>query len=473
MSYIYKSHYINNTIPELFTNTATNVIGLFMTIFSLASIKKYLNYIIRKYYYTSNNQTTNETTNKNQTKNFQYLLESPKNYILDANFLDSVTYDSSPLIKCIDDFCKSNGVYDKDGIIVSLSGGVDSMVTLAILLHLQKEHNFKIYTASIDYGLREESNDESNFLIEYTKLFGIKSYVSYVKGVSRKKEESGSRSEFEEESRNLRFNTYKQIMQENNLSPDTGVFVAHHQDDIVENIFTNSMRGGNLLDLEVMKTTNTINDVKIMRPLIGFKKQVIYEFAHKFGVPYFLDTTPHWSKRGLMRNKIFPLLDSVFGVDWRNKLKQLGTQSNEWGEYVDKYVVKPWMDQIWKGPAGIVVPINQQPMLIYSQVIMKSLHSIGQTMLKKSSIEKINDLITNKHDKSVTLDGSRICALIDSKTKLIILDTSLVTESFEPMSENQGLLTINMNYEKIIKGSYNKKMSIQSNIMKFLNKNNN
>ncbi len=53
------------------------------------------------------------------------------------------------------------------------------------------------------------------------------------------------------------------------------------------------------------------------------------------------------------------------------------------------------------------------------------------------------------------------------------MDTSLVTESFEPMSENQGLLTINMNYEKIIKGSYNKKMSIQSNIMKFLNKNNN
>ena len=242
------------------------------------------------------------------------------------------------MIKCLDEFCIKNSLKDK-AIIISLSGGVDSMVTLAILIYLQKTYNFTIFTASIDYGLRNESNDESEFLIQYTKTFGIKSYVSYVRGFSRKKNDSGSRSEFEEESRNLRFNTYKKIIDENNLEKDTGVFVAHHQDDIVENIFTNSMKGANLLDLEVIKEINTIHNVKIFRPFIGFKKQVIYDFAHKYGIPYFLDTTPKWSKRGKMRNEIFPLLDSVFGQDWRNKMKQLGSQSNEWGNYIDKYII--------------------------------------------------------------------------------------------------------------------------------------
>lgn len=399
---------------------------------------------------------------------FQYLLQSPNNYKFDSNYLDLVKYDSSPLIKCLDDFCKNNSLKDK-GIIVSLSGGVDSMVTLSILLFLQKSYNFTIYTASIDYGLRKESNDESEFLIQYTKTFGIKSYVSYVKGLSRKKNDSGSRSEFEEESRNLRFNTYKKIIQENELDKDTGIFVAHHQDDIVENIFTNSMKGANLLDLEVIKEINTIHNVKIYRPFIGFKKQVIYDFAHKFGIPYFLDTTPKWSKRGKMRNEIFPLLDLVFGQDWRNKIKQLGSQSNEWGNYIDKYVIKPWLSEVKIGKAGIIIPIKDQPILIYSNVIMKSLHSISQPMLKKTSIDKINDLLNTKHNKLVTLDGklkklnsfnlgTRICTLIESNTKLLIIDTSLIKIQDDYIG--------NRKYEDIINGIFNINMNVQSNISK-------
>ena len=412
---------------------------------------------------------------------FQYLLESPNNYNFDSNYLDLVKYDSSPLIKCLDDFCKNNSLKDK-GIIISLSGGVDSMVTLAILMYLQKSYNFTIYTASIDYGLRNESKDESVFLIQYTKTFGIKSYISYVKGISRKKNDSGSRSEFEEESRNLRFNTYKKIIQENELGIDTGVFVAHHQDDIVENIFTNSMRGANLLDLEVIKETNTIHNVKIFRPFIGFKKQVIYDFAHQYRIPYFLDTTPKWSKRGKMRNDIFPLLDSVFGQDWRNKMKQLGSQSNEWGNYVDKYVINPWFSEVKKGKAGIIIPLKDQPILIYYNIIMKSLHSISQCMLKKTSLDKIENLLSTKHNKLVTLDGTlkklnsfnlseeksssgtRICALIESNTQLLIIDTSLVKINDDNLE--------NGSYEEIINGIFHKNMKVQTNILKFFNKNN-
>ena len=412
---------------------------------------------------------------------FQYLLESPNNYNFDSNYLDLVKYDSSPLIKCLDEFCIKNSLKDK-AIIISLSGGVDSMVTLAILMYLKKNYNFTIFTASIDYGLRNESNDESEFLIQYTKTFGIKSYVSYVRGFSRKKNDSGSRSEFEEESRNLRFNTYKKIIDENNLEKDTGVFVAHHQDDIVENIFTNSMKGANLLDLEVIKEINTIHNVKIFRPFIGFKKQVIYDFAHKYGIPYFLDTTPKWSKRGKMRNEIFPLLDSVFGQDWRNKMKQLGSQSNEWGNYIDKYIINPWLSEVKKGKAGIIIPLKDQPILIYSNVIMKSLHSISQSMLKKSSLEKINNLLITKHNKLVTLDGTlkklnsfnldeeqsssgtRICALIESNTQLIIIDTSLVRIKDEFVE--------NKKYQDLIDGIYYINMNVQTNISKFFNKTN-
>ncbi len=376
---------------------------------------------------------------------YQYLLEKPNKFKFDPTYIKAISTveNTNPLIKTIDEFCKENSVY-QNGAIVSLSGGVDSMVTLAILLHLQTKHNFPIYTASIDYGLRKESHDESEFLDKYTKMFNIRSYISYVNGISRKKEDSGSRSEFEEESRNLRFNTYKKIIEENNLAPNSGVFVAHHQDDIVENIFTNSMRGGNILDLEVMKSINTINNVKIFRPLLGYKKQVIYDFAHEFDIPYFLDTTPLWSKRGKMRNEIFPLLDSVFGSDWRNKLKSLGSQSNEWGDYINTYVIDPWYNRVKLGSAGVIIPIETQPKLIYQNIIMKSLHAIGENMIKQTSLNKIMKMIDNPTNNVITLDNSRLC-LINDKQLIIFNENKLSNTNTINDTNNMYLNLINGN----------------------------
>ena len=184
-----------------------------------------------------------------------------------------------------------------------------------------------------------------------------------------------------------------------------------------------------------MKPISKIHGVNLFRPFLGFKKQVIYDFAHKYGVPYFLDTTPKWSKRGKLRNEIFPLLDSVFGIDWRNKLKQLGTQSNEWGDYINNYVLDPWFKEVQLGKTGIIIPIKEQPQLIYSNIIMKSLHSIGEHMLKKTSIDKIMGLINKKPSNNVsliTLDTFRYGLLIKNNQYLIIFNSNKVNSgSFE------------------------------------------
>jgi tRNA(Ile)-lysidine synthetase-like protein len=342
---------------------------------------------------------------KTKEFNFQTILEKPDNYKFDPSNINNI-HDLHPLVKTIHNFCMDNNIYSSQAI-VSLSGGVDSMVLLAVLIHLQKKYNFRIYTASIDYGLREESKHESEFLYRYTRMYNIKCYISYIHNVTRKKENSTKRSEFEETSKNTRFDTYKQIIIENNLSNNCGIFVAHHKDDIIENIFTNSMKGGNLLDLEVMKENSTIRGIKIFRPLLHFHKNIIYDFAHEFNIPYFLDTTPKWSRRGKMRNEIFPLLDSVFETDWRNKFKSLGTQSNEWRDYIEKYILIPWFEEIIFENNQIIIPIKYQPKLIYSNIIMKSLHNTGQKMLKKSSIDKIMDLVNSNTNKNISLDGHR------------------------------------------------------------------
>lgn len=335
-------------------------------------------------------------------KNKNSLLENPKNYYFGMENIDGISLDN-PLMKTMKDFCEQNEIY-KNGAVISLSGGVDSMVTLACLMKISQIYLFPIYTASIDYAQREDQSREIEFLENYCKKHNIKTFVSKVEGFSRKKETSGKRTEFEEESRKIRFDLYKNII--NNYSGN-GIFVGHHKDDIIENIFTNSMKGGNLLDLEVMKPISTIHTVNIYRPFLHFHKDTIFEFAHKYNIPYFIDTTPKWSRRGKMRNEIFPLLDNVFGHKWRHNLKEIGEQSNEWNDYFQNYVINPWVKEAQVKRHGFMLPLKDNPRLIYTNVLLKIMHSMGKHMLKSSSIDKIYANKTT-YDKTISLDSSFI-----------------------------------------------------------------
>ena len=362
-----------------------------------------MQYIIQMYNYIT-------SSCKRQNK-FQYLLETPKNYFFGMESIRNIDLNNE-LVKSIDSFCKENKVYE-NGALISLSGGVDSMVVMAILIKLSIINVFPIYAASINYNNREEQTGEIEFLEEYCKYYKVKLYVANVEGFTRKKDNSGSRTEYEEESRKVRFDLYHQIMKETNC---TGVFVGHHKDDILENIFTNSMKGGNLLDLEVMKEISNIHDVNIFRPLLKYHKSPIYDLAHKHLVPYFLDTTPKWSRRGKMRNEIFPLFDNVFSTSWRVKLKDLGDQSNQWGQYINDYVLEPWVKSVKIGKYGFIMEFKNQPKLIYTNVILKVMHSLGKHMLKSSSVDKIVNVYNNPayYDKQIILDSGMVM-FVDSE----------------------------------------------------------
>jgi len=357
---------------------------------------------------------------RKKKRNFQDLLESPANYIFNKDYLDNVDNDNILLIT-IDKFCQENNVYN-NGMIVSLSGGVDSMVILACLIHLRNKmtNPFPIYAAHINHNLREESNDEVKFLIKYCEVMNV---MLYIRNVNI---DNCSRSEYEDSTRNMRFDTYKNIINENNLSNNCGVFIGHHMDDIIENIFTNSMKGANILDLEVMRNISTIHKVNLFRPFLSFKKNIIYDFAHMYNIPYFLDTTPEWSRRGKMRNEIFPLLDQVFGNSWRDNMKLLGNQSNDWNYYINTYILDPWMKDVRYSEdnmrISIIIPLKDQPKNIYQLVIMNSLHNIGMNMIKRTSMDKIYDMIinnTNNHKKKITLDSGRMAYI--ENNKLIIM----------------------------------------------------
>ena len=328
----------------------------------------------------------------NKKLTIQDLLEFPQKYKFGKERVQEICK-RNILYKRLKEFLEN---YKDYNFIVSLSGGVDSMLILELLMNLIDSDS--ISTASIDYNQRLESTAEINFVKRYLRTYKIKNYSKKVEGVSRKKENS-RRKEFEETSQKIRYDLYREIITENNWDQNkTIIILGHHKDDLRENIFNNFILGRKLTDLEVMKEIVVKKDLIFGRPFLDYPKNEIYSVAHRYLIPYFKDTTPDWSKRGLMRRKLFPLLKEIY-PNYERVLDQQGRNSCDLGELVKESCVDNFKYLIEEERGLNIISWNNDGIknkLIWSERISNILHGLGKPMISQKSLK---NFIENKGTK--------------------------------------------------------------------------
>ena len=79
--------------------------------------------------------------------------------------------------------------------------------------------------------------------------------------------------------------------------------------------------------------------------MIDVYKKPIYEFAEKYQIPYFKDTTPDWSVRENIVDN-YPLIEDAFTKNVKDNLLGLSKQSYEWNGLVNKQIIAPFMETI-------------------------------------------------------------------------------------------------------------------------------
>lgn len=203
----------------------------------------------------------------------------------------------------------SNVIDKTKPIIVSLSGGVDSMVSSFVLKKLFPSAN--IQALHICYDNRCECGQEILFLKHWCHHLGIKLYIRKIAEIHRKPcMEYELRDLYETYTRNVRYNCYKSIT--NDINPQ--VIMAHNKDDCLENIMTNIAHKNKYDNLQGMTAVSIQDDIMFMRPFLDTTKEDIIQFAHHNNIPYLPNSTPTWSQRGQIRNDIVPVLDK-----WNDK----------------------------------------------------------------------------------------------------------------------------------------------------------
>ncbi|HUC96507.1 MAG TPA: tRNA lysidine(34) synthetase TilS [Candidatus Saccharimonadales bacterium] len=163
--------------------------------------------------------------------------------------------------------------------VVAVSGGVDSVVLLDILVH---QPETELIVAHFDHGIRDESHLDAVFVSELAKKYGLP-FVS-------KREELGV-SASEEKARDQRYAFLRSVAKERGAK----LVTAHHADDVIESIAINLSRGTGWRGLAVL-------DSDIVRPLTNMSKSETINYAKKHNLQWREDSTN--SSDVYLRNRI-------------------------------------------------------------------------------------------------------------------------------------------------------------------------
>ena len=299
---------------------------------------------------------------------------------------------SSTIWKCFTKFIKHRNLDNGEKtLIISLSGGVDSMVFL-YLCNVYKKQNqlFKFGVVHINWNQRNESKQEADFIQDYITENNILYHFENVEHLFRNE----NRELFESKGKELRFNLYKQLIEKWN---GDSVFLGHHKGDIIENVFTNMLNGNHLLDLGKMKYECNINGLTIVRPFLEINKSYIYDIASKYKIPFFKDTTPKWSNRGVIRNNIFPSIDKQFGKGFETGLLNMATKSRDIGDMINICLIEPYLKKIeYITETKIKLPYDKTyPLIFYEIVFEKLMYSFNKSKIRNKTLASWYNYATN------------------------------------------------------------------------------
>ena len=177
----------------------------------------------------------------------------------------------------------------QDKILLTVSGGVDSMVMLSLF----KEEGYNIGVAHCNFCLRgAESDMDEDTVAEMAAKYGV---PFYNKRFDTQGEMERTGESMEMAARRLRYEWFETLCQEHGY---TTIAIAHHIDDSIETFFINLFRGTGLRGLTGINRQRE----NIIRPLLFAERREIHEYAVTHKIPFREDSSNYSQKH--LRNKI-------------------------------------------------------------------------------------------------------------------------------------------------------------------------
>ncbi len=188
----------------------------------------------------------------------------------------------------------------KDRLLVAVSGGIDSMVLLDLLVN----GGFNVTVAHCNFKLRgTDSNGDEEFVRDTSKKLGL---TCFTESFESKNYATDHAISTQMAARELRYKWFESLMVEHSFDC---LITAHHLNDSLETSLFNFSKGTGVAGLRGI----LIKKGKLVRPLLEFPKLEVVRYAEENNIVWREDVSnasTHY-KRNLIRKKIVPVLKEI------------------------------------------------------------------------------------------------------------------------------------------------------------------
>ena len=231
------------------------------------------------------------------------------------------------IIKTIE---KYNLIENGDKIVLGVSGGPDSITMLNILNEIRLEGiiKFEIVVAHIHHGLRKNADIDEEYVKDFCKKINVECYILHANIIEKAKEDKKG---IEETGRNIRYAFFDEIMKK---TASNKIAIAHNNNDSVETVFMNIMRGSGIKGLKGIEPKNG----RYIRPLIEIERSEIEEYCNDFNLKPRHDESndENFYTRNKIRNIAIPYIKKEFNPNILKTINRLSELAKEESDYIEK-----------------------------------------------------------------------------------------------------------------------------------------
>ena len=280
---------------------------------------------------------------------------------------------------------------------IALSGGVDSMVLLDLLLKAKRSSDV-IKAIHINHNLHESSKEWVDFAKDACKKYKL---PLIIESINPKQEGFG----LEADAREQRYKKFKEIILDNEC-----LLTAHHLDDQIETTLFRIFRGTGLDGLRSIRKKAKFGKGLLCRPLINIPREAIEQYAKLNDIKWIEDPSNKNIDfdRNYLRNNIVPSIKKR----WPNAQKTI-TRLSSLAENNQKL-----LHELAKEDIGEIEKFNVLDIGILSNKSSLRINNIFRFMILKNKMgipslkvleNGIETLINAKSDSPIiTWDGFSI-----------------------------------------------------------------
>jgi len=304
----------------------------------------------------------------------------------------------------------------KKNFLVAVSGGPDSLALTALSNIYSSEKKNKVFFTLINHGLRPDSTKEANAVRSLLKKKKIRLIILKNKEKIKKNIQS--------QARNIR---YKLLLNFCNKNKIKFILTGHHRDDQIETFLIRLSRGSGVQGLSSMKKSSNLNKkIKLIRPLLDFKKKDLTILAKKYFGKVFKD--PSNTNKKYLRTRIRSLIRQFpkSGIKHDmiiSSINNLGATRDTLNSYisrVEKNCVIKKKKEVVINLKNLLLENNEIQIKVFSNCIKNFSKSYYPPRVKKI-VNLLNNIKFNEKSK-FTLGG---CIIQKNHNNLVICKEKL------------------------------------------------